>query len=142
MVPFLNMKVSDVMSGHPVTVEPHTSLAEARELFEANKFNALPVVVEVDGIVGMLTQFDLLRAFLFSPKSIIPRYDAILSQPVEDYMTRNPESVQPAQPLSRVLSRMIETRNKSFPVVEDRRLRGIVAREDILKGLRRDMAPQ
>jgi CBS domain-containing protein len=139
MVPFLNLKVSDVMTSAVVTVEPHVSLAEVRALFETHKYNALPVVAEGDRIVGMMTLFDFLRAFLFSPSAIMPNYDRILSQPVEDYMTRNPETVQSALPLSRVLTRMIETRNKSFPVVEDGRLQGIIAREDILRGLRRDL---
>jgi CBS domain-containing protein len=52
-------------------------------------------------------------------------------------MSREPVTVPPRQPLTRTLQKMIDTRNKSFPVVDDGRLVGVVAREDVMRGLRR-----
>ena len=47
--------------------------------------------------------------------------------------------MQPTTRLTRVLEKMIATRNKSFPVVDpkDERLVGVVAREDVMQALRR-----
>jgi CBS domain-containing protein len=46
-------------------------------------------------------------------------------------------TVAPDDPLTHVLQKMVHTRCKSFPVLEDDRLVGIVAREDVLRALRR-----
>lgn len=138
MVPFLNLQVADVMTTDVVTVTPQTPLSELSGLLETYRFNAIPVM-DGDVLAGLVTGFDFLRAFLFTPDSIIPHYDAILARPVADVMAPAPECVEPGQPLSRVLNRMIETRNKSFPVTREGRLVGIIAREDIFKGLRREM---
>lgn len=139
MVPFLNLQAGDVMTTEVVTVTPQTPLSELSRLLETHHFNAIPVM-DGDDLAGLVTGFDFLRAFLFTPESIIPRYDAILERPAADVMEPAPECVEPGEPLSRVLNRMIETGNKSFPVTEEGRLVGIIAREDILKGLREDMS--
>ena len=60
-----------------------------------------------------------------------------VSSSAEAVMTRNPVSVTPQLPLSRLLQKLVEMRTKSLPVAEDGRLVGIVAREDVLKALRR-----
>ena len=52
-------------------------------------------------------------------------------------MTRDPTSVSPKLPLSRLLQKLVEMRTKSLPVVENNRLVGIISREDVLKALRR-----
>jgi CBS domain-containing protein len=55
-------------------------------------------------------------------------------------MTRDVATVTPRMPLTRLLQRMLDTRNKSFPVVDGARLVGVVAREDVLQALRRAAA--
>jgi CBS domain-containing protein len=87
-----------------------------------------------------VTQFDLLNAFTLKTDSIMPPYALILKQPVSVIMQREPEYVDPTVPLNRVLLRMIETRHRSFPVVADGLLVGIIAREDILQGLQAELA--
>jgi CBS domain-containing protein len=56
---------------------------------------------------------------------------------VSDVMQREVQTVTPRTPLHRVLRKIVETRNKSFPVVEDDHLVGVVAREDVMLALRR-----
>jgi CBS domain-containing protein len=135
MVPFLTLTVADAMTTEPVCVQPATALSELRELFARYQYNAFPVV-EDTRLAGWITQFDFLRAFTLQPESIMPNYGAILSQAAASIMLRDPESVSPEQSLNRVLGRMIETRHKSFPVIaDDGQLVGIIAREDIFRGL-------
>ena len=52
-------------------------------------------------------------------------------------MTSCPETVHPDTPLTRVLEKLVSTRWKSLPVVQDGRVVGIVSREDVLQALRR-----
>ena len=137
---FLQYRVRHVMTTTLETIEPHASLAQAQAIFDQHDFNALPVV-EPDGrLVGIFTKLDLLAAFAFTPTSIIPQYEDVMRSQVAEQMTRELITVGPDLPLTRVLQELVETRNKSFPVVDGTRLVGVIAREDVLRALRRAAA--
>ena len=138
---FLEWRVEDVMS-RPVCVAPTIPLAEAERLFEQHGFNALPVVNARGVLQGVVTSIDLLRAFDFSEDVILPDYDRIMERSVESVMTRDAQTVTPAAPLTRVLRKLVDTRNKSFPVVDDGRVVGVIAREDVMRALRRARAQE
>jgi CBS domain-containing protein len=139
MYEFLDYRVEDVMS-RPVTVGPKTSLGQVEELLESHGFNAVPVVDADQRLLGLVTSLDLLRAFDFPDDAILPPYDRVMERPIETVMIRDVQTVPPRAPLSRVLQKIISTRNKSFPVVDDDHVVGVVAREDIMLGLRRGAA--
>jgi CBS domain-containing protein len=134
---FLDYLVSDVMS-KPTVVGPDATLAEVERILEQTGFNGLPVV-HAGALVGFVTSLDLLDAFRFTPESILPPYDEVMRRPVSSVMAREPAIVQPTNRLTRVLEKMVDTRNKSFPVVDPKgeRLVGVVAREDVMRALRR-----
>ena len=136
MYEFLDWRVQDVMS-QPVTVSPTTSLGEAEALFEKHGFNALPIVDAAGRLEGIVTSLDLLRAFDFAEDVILPPYERVLERPVSTVCTRDVLTVCPRTPLSRVLQKLVDTRNKSFPVVDDDRVVGVVARQDVIYALRR-----
>ena len=138
---FLEWRVEDVMS-RPVCVAPTIPLAEAERLFEQHGFNALPVVNARGVLQGVVTSIDLLRAFDFSEDVILPDYDRIMERSVETVMTRDAQTVTPRAPLTRVLRKLVDTRNKSFPVVDDDRVVGVIAREDVMRALRRARAQE
>jgi CBS domain-containing protein len=139
MYEFLEYQVSDAMTYRPLTVTRATSIAEAEALFDRHDFNCLPVSEE-GRLLGIVTKLDVLRAFAFQPHSILPRYDEIMEQSIETVMTRDPVAVTPDMSLTRVLEKMAATRYRSFPVVIGSLLVGIVAREDVLRALRRAAA--
>jgi CBS domain-containing protein len=128
------------MTRDVVTVAPNTPLREVELLFEKHGFNGVPVVASGGALLGMLTKLDVLRAFAFTTATVVPHYDEILRLPAERAMTRNPLSVDPGLPLTRLLEALIRTRHKSLPVVRDGRLIGIVSRKDVLGALRRTAA--
>lgn len=137
MYEFVYYQVRDVMTLNPMTVGEDVSIAYAEKIFEEHDFNGLPVVDGENRLVGMVTKLDLMKAFAFIKRIKTPHYDTIMSQGVSQMMARNPHVFTPDTPLTRVLHKMIETGHKSFPVVDDDRVVGIVAREDVLKALRR-----
>lgn len=137
---FLTYRVRHVMTVDPITISRHASLAVAEALFERHQFNALPVVDDDGRLIALVTKLDLLKAFAFSPQSIVPHYEEIMRHRVEQVMTADPTAVDPEWPLTRVLEEMVRTRNKSFPVIADGRLVGIIAREDVIRALRRAAA--
>lgn len=137
MYEFLQYQVRDAMTADPIAVSPKATLREIEELFEAHDFNGVPVVDEQRQLLGVLTKFDLLRAFSLDSHVMVPHYDEIMEQTADVVMTRNPVSVGPQMPLSRLLQKLVEMRTKSLPVVEHGCLVGVIAREDVLKALRR-----
>ncbi|MGB5063623.1 MAG: CBS domain-containing protein [Candidatus Competibacter sp.] len=138
MYQFLQYQVRDAMTVDPIAISPKAKLREAEELFETHDFNGVPVVDSQRNLLGMLTKFDLLKAFRFDSHTLVPHYDDIMEQIVETVMTREPVTVAPQLPLSRLLQKLVEMRTKSLPVVEnEHRLVGIISRQDVLKALRR-----
>jgi CBS domain-containing protein len=133
---FLDYVASDVMS-KPTAIGPDTPLAEVERTLERTGFNGLPVVSD-GALVGFVTSLDLVAAFRFVPDTMLPQYDEMMRRPVSTVMSRDPAVVQPRTPLTRVLQKMVDTRNKSFPVVDpqDERLVGVIAREDVMRALR------
>ncbi len=135
MYEFLSWVASDYMTRNPLAVAPSATLGETGEIFATRNFNGLPVVDGAGYVVGFLTKLDWLKAFTFSPETIVPHYADIMRQPIERFMTRDIVAIHTATPLTRVLQRMVDTRHKSVPVLESGRLAGIIAREDIVRAL-------
>ena len=140
MYEFLEYRVEDVMTRKPVTIAPGATLAEAQRIFRKRDFNGLPVLGPGGALVGFLTKLDVLRAFRFTEEHVFPPYAELMKQPVSGVMSRDVLTVTPRAPLTRVLQKMLDSRSRSFPVVDGDRLVGVVAREDLLGALRRGVA--
>jgi CBS domain-containing protein len=137
---FLDYRVCDAMTRDPVTVGPGASLAETEAIFERHDFNALPVAGPGGELLGVVTKLDLLRAFRFTDEHMFPPYEQVMAGPVREVMTTDITTVTQRTPLTRVLETLVRTRMKSLPVVEDGRVIGMIAREDVLAALRRAVA--
>jgi len=104
-------------------------------MFDEDGFNYYPVR-EGEDIVGVVSNFDFLKCFAFSPVRMVPAYDDLMSRTVGDVMTPEFIYVDPATKLTRVLQLMVDHRMKSLPVLDaEQRLVGIIAREDIMRAL-------
>jgi len=140
MYEFLAWRVGDVMSRDVVAITPDTTIADAEELFDARDFDALPVLAPDGALAGIVSKLDVLRAYHFTPETMVPPYQEIRRRPVRSVMTLQPLTVGIELPLTRALETLVATRVKSLPVVEAGRLVGVVAREDVLRALRRSAA--
>jgi len=140
MYEFLSYRVRHVMTRSPVSLPPTASLADAERVLDGNDFNGVPIVGDDGALLGFVTKLDALKAYAFTPESVIPHYEEIRRRSVTTVMTRDMRTVDLGMPLTRLLEVMVSTRYKSFPVVENGRLVGIVAREDLLGALRRAAA--
>ncbi len=139
MYEFLDFQVRDVMS-RAESVAPEASLASVQRLLEAKGYNGVPVVDANGALVGWATTLDVLSAFRFTDDAMLPPYEQIMDEPISRFMVSEPATVTPRAPLTRVLEKMVSTRNKSFAVVDDDRLVGVVAREDVMRALQRAAA--
>src|SRR4029453_909094 len=99
-------------------------------------FNAFPVM---DGkeVSGLVTKFDFLKAFAFTTKQLLPHYDELMERKVSEVMTEAVIHVEPAVPLTRALQLMVSLKARSLPVMTaDKKLVGMIAREDIMRALK------
>jgi CBS domain-containing protein len=132
---FLEETAGSYMTRAVKTVTREATVRELGDMFDRDDFNTYPV--EEDGqIVGIVTKFDMLKCFAFTPNRMLPRYADLMNRTVADVMTSEFIYVRPDTKLTRVLQLMVEHRIRSVPVIDgDNGLAGIIAREDILKAL-------
>ena len=132
---FLEASVEDHMTKTVVTVPRDMTMRELHKKFEEFDFNAFPVD-ENGNVVGLVTKFDCLKCFAFSTRRMLPDYENLMTQTVEDVMTPDFIYVDPETKLTRVLQLVLDHRIRSIPVLDaGQRLAGIIAREDLIRAL-------
>lgn len=136
MYQFLEQTTDGYMTRNVKTVPRDLSMLELSEMFERDDFNSYPV--EEDGqVVGIVTKFDILRCFAFTPSQMVPRYLDLMNRKVGDVMTPEFIYVRPDTRLTRVLQLMVEHKIRSIIVLDGtQRLVGIIAREDVITALK------
>src|SRR3984893_12434800 len=123
------------MTRNVQTVSRHVTLRELGDLFEKEDFNAFPVE-ENSQVVGVVSKFDYLANFIFTPAHMIPRYEDLMKRTVADIMTPEFIYVRTETKLTRVLQLMVDHRLRSMTVIEgDQRIAGMISREDVMRAL-------
>jgi CBS domain-containing protein len=136
---FIEQVVADHMMCDVKTVTRGLTLRELGDLFERDDFNTYPVD-ENGQVVGVVSKFDHLASFIFTPAHMMPRYDDLMKRTVSDVMTPEFIYVGTDTRLTRVLQLMVDHRIRSMPVIDgDQRLAGIISREDVMRALRRSV---
>lgn len=137
MYSFLEQVVADHMTRDVKTVERALKMRDLGARFEKDDFNAYPV--EENGqVVGVVSKFDYLSCFVFTPAHIMPRYEYLMNRTVADIMTVDFIYVGTDTKLTRVLRLMVDHRLRSMPVIDNsQRLVGIISREDVMGALQR-----
>ena len=134
---FLEQTVADHMTRDAKTVSRDLTLRELEDLFEKDDFNAYPVK-EGSQVIGLVSKFDFLACFVFSPAAMVPRYDDLMGQTVANIMTPDFIYVRGETKLTRVLQLMVDHRIRTIPVIEgDQRLVGMISRKDVMRALQR-----
>ena len=136
MYRFLEGTAGQYMTRAVTTVTRQTTMRELGALFEKHDFNSFPIMEE-GKLLGIVSKFDFLRAFAFTTGQMTPQYDELMRRPVGEMMTESVVHVEPAAPLTRVLQLMVSFKSRSFPVLgPDRRLVGMISREDVIRALK------
>jgi CBS domain-containing protein len=132
---FLETTVAGYMTGAVKTVSRGQNVRDLNAMFERDDFNAYPVEDDAQ-IVGVVTKFDLLKCFIFTPSQMTPPYQQLMNRTAGDIMTSEFIYVRSDTRLTRVLQLMIDHRIRSLPVIDgEHRLSGIISRSDVLRAL-------
>lgn len=125
------MRIRDVMTRNPITVDPDTLVLDAQKIMRQNKIRRLPVV-EKGKLVGIITQHDLLQAAPSPATSLsIHELNYLLSKmQVKEIMKKNPLTLTPDTPFEEALRLGREKKIGAFPILEDGKLVGITTESD------------
>ncbi len=131
-----NLRAEDVMTKNVTTVRGDTSIKELKQLFAKHDFNGFPVA-DGDKYLGIVYKRDLLRVFV--PSSIneggyplISDYWKLFTQRVGEIMERAVVTCSSKEKLPEVVQKMIENKIDSIAVVDQGKLRGIIALKDLI----------
>ena len=136
MFHFLESTVAQYMTKEVKSVTRECTMAQLEGLFEQYDFDALPVV-EGGKLLGIVTKFDFLRGFAFTTGRLVPSYNELMKRTVGEVMTEGVVSVEPAMPLTRVLQLMVNLKVRSFPVLGNGKLLGMISRGDVMRSLKK-----
>jgi CBS domain-containing protein len=108
------------------TIRPDATIAEAVGTLNRERIGALVVSEDGDSVDGMLSERDIVTALAEYGANLLPR-------PVDDIMTRNVVTCDPADTVQELMAEMTNRRFRHFPVVKDGRLCGIISIGDLVK---------
>jgi CBS domain-containing membrane protein len=127
------MKVSDLMSTDLFTLHADQMLGTAEDIMGWQNVRHIPVV-EKDRLVGVVTQRDLLQASLskLANVSAKERHDLLNRVRVRDVMTKKVITIGPDDDLRDAAALMIDEKIGCLPVIQAKRLVGIITEADFL----------
>ena len=117
------MRVADLMTSQLRCLRETDSLADAMAAMQERFIRHIPVVDEGGGLVGIVTQRDLL--------SLEHKKDPVTQ--LRDVMRTDVATVTPDTPLRTAAETMIYNKYGCLPVVHDGELVGIITETDFLK---------
>ena len=140
----------DIMTKDIVTVMKGTSIRELAGLFTARKISCAPVVDAAGDLIGIVTETDLVERdkslhiptvislfdwviYLESGKKFEKELKKMTGQTVGDIYTPEVETVAPDTPISTVADIMSTKKVHAIPVVEAKKVVGIIARIDLIR---------
>lgn len=135
------MLVREVMSAPAITVSADTLTRKALRILDEHGITAIPVVDADRGIVGVVSEADLIRDEVLSDNRahMIPISITEWGPPrrVGEVMSTHVLTVSSSTDLVDAVDLMTSTVVKSLPVVDGGRVVGVISRRDVVRVLAR-----
>jgi len=119
------MKVRELMTTEPVTVEPNATLGEVATLMKQEDCGSIPVV-EAGRLVGIVTDRDIVIRGIAAGSD--PR-----TQRVSAIMSAAPVTIGPGADLTEAEKVMADRQIRRLPVVENGKLVGIIVTAQVAR---------
>jgi len=144
------LTAGEIMTKDVVTVQKKTSIRELAEMFTVRKISSAPVVDAEGDLIGIVTETDLVEQdknlhiptvislfdwviYLESGKKFEKELKKMTGQNVGDIYTTEVETVAPTTPISEVADIMSTKKVHAIPVVDGKKVVGIIARIDLIR---------
>ena len=128
------MRVRDLMTAKPITVDPETPMLDARQRMVADRIRHL-IVVENARVVGIVTDRDI-RLNLPSPATSLSVWEInhlLARLTVEGVMTRSVIVIGPERNAREAARIMVDHKIGALPVLDGKHLLGIITETDLLR---------
>lgn len=131
---FLNKMIGDrvnagaIMSSPVIDIPENMSLSEVGELMVRFNINSLPVVAPDDSLVGIITRGVVERGLLHG----------LGEAQASDFMLTEFGTVTVDSSLEKVEDFIIEKRQRMLPVIEGKKVKGVITRTDLLEAMHAD----
>lgn len=148
------LTVADIMTTNVVSIKGATTVREMAGIFDSMSFGTLPIVDEAGNLTGIVTASDLVEQDrpLHIP-TVISLFDWIIplggenslqrdlkkitAQTASELASTDVVTVTPADTVSNVAEIMSSKKLHAIPVVEGKKLVGMVSRIDIIRSMNR-----
>lgn len=141
------MKVKEIMTTNIKSAKADTPVRDIVEVMCFNKISGLPVVDDDNNVVGVVSEKDVLKK-MFPDISDVAKeegtpdfekmekdYSDALMLKTGDLMTKLVASANPDMPIMKAVSIMCVQKIRRIPVVEGRKLVGIISLGDVHKAI-------
>ncbi|BCB96928.1 membrane protein [Dissulfurispira thermophila] len=146
------LKAKDIMTRDVITVKPATTIEELAHIFIERKISGAPVVDDNGDITGIVTENDLISqnkrlhiptvvrlfdAFIMleSPSKIEKEIRKMAAVTVADICIKDVITVSEETPVEGIATIMSDKKVHLIPVVEGKKVKGIIGKMDIIKGM-------
>lgn len=146
------LTAGDIMQKDVVTIREEATMQELAELLSVNRISGVPVIDEMNRVVGIATEGDLVAIdaeihfphyiqfldsviFLESVKKFDERLRKAAAYRVREIMTTEVVSVQQDEKLEKVATLMTDNEINRLPVLNGDVLVGIVTRADVVRAM-------
>lgn len=147
--------VKHIMTLDVVSVSPTASIGRIARLMHERAISGVPVVDLDRRVVGLVTDLDLIllntrieaphflplldgRIPLETPTHFRKRVQHVAGTTARDVMSEDVLTVGPEEEVETLAALMVREKVNPVPVVEDRRLVGVVSRADVIRWMARD----
>jgi CBS domain-containing membrane protein len=131
-------EVADLMTPDPVTVEPTAPVGEVWKTMAERRFRHMLVSDEASGLLGLVSQRDILAA----AHSAELRIDSDDDRPISELMHRSIVTVRPDCCAAEAARYMLSSKRSCLPVLNDGgELIGILTEADFLRLATRGVPP-
>ena len=119
-------KIKEIMTKNVLTLSKDKALMEVIKVMSATTISCIVITDEQNGVVGLITERDLIKKVLLEGKS--PKKIALA-----DIMTTNIITCEPEDYLHDISQKMKERNIRHMPVVLNKKLVGLVTQSDIVR---------
>ena len=132
------MKVRDVMQDHVLTLTEDDTLTTAASVMIRGGLRMVPVVDKKERLLGVIGDRDLLNVGTVMDKELAKTTDMYLpdTMRVKDVMRPETTTVEPDADLREAVDLLHDGKVDALPVVDGKRLVGVVSHLDMLRTLR------
>jgi CBS domain-containing protein len=145
-------KATDIMTTDVITVTLETSVQELARILSLHNISGVPVVDAAGNLIGVVTENDLIDQtkklhiptvvtildsifYLENPDRMEKEMKRIAGTKVLDLYSSDPITVDEETTLEEIATIMAEKNIHTLPVVQEKKLIGVIGKKDIIKTL-------